>query len=301
MLAFFKTLWDCMFPKMQSTASLVPDVPSDAIVPTSVPNSSTPPAILSHSVTSNSTTVVAPRAPVTGPTIAIMNFSTVVTDAEVQTAMAAAQIQIDRDFAPIWGLSANLVFVPKIKRPDVNAWVMQVLDTSDQAGALGYHTMTNADMPVGKIFCKDDQKYNLSWTVTLTHELLEMLGDPYIDTTVFVQDSDTTGNLIAYENCDPVEDDSLGYLINGVLVTDFVLPAYFESGRAPKSTKFDFKGVLTDPLSIASGGYISIFPVNPTTKGWSQQTGAEGIGPRLASKINRPDTRIDKRTHKFKS
>jgi hypothetical protein len=236
-----------------------------------------------------------PRLPTSGPTIAIMNFSTVLSDSEVQTAIAALQVQIDRDFRPLWGLPANLLFVSNIKRPPINAWVVQVLDSSDVTGALGYHDMTNAGLPVGKVFAKDDKKYGLSWTITLSHEVLEMLGDPYTDTTVFVQDTNTTGLLFAYELCDAVEDDSLGYPINGVMMSDFVTPAYFEAGRLPNSTKFDFRASLTAPLTLTKGGYMSVFAVTPQTTGWSQQTDAKGIAPRLAMKLARCDSRVNRR------
>jgi len=275
------------------------------IISTNAPVETSP---VSNTVISNisdvsnvSNTISVPtRVMTSGPTIAIINLSTTLTDEQVQSGISAAQIQIDRDFSPIWGLPANLIFVSKNDFIPPTAWVLQVLDTSDQSGALGYHTLTNTEMPMGKIFAADDAKYGLSWTVTLTHELLEMLGDPYIDVCVFNQNSNTTGNLVAMENCDPVEDDSMGYLINGILVTDFVLPAFFENNRAPGSTKFDFCGHLTAPFSIGKGGYMSVFPVNPATKGWNQITGAEGIGTRLAAKIKREDSRTLKRAKKFK-
>lgn len=58
------------------------------------------------------------------------------------------------------------------------------------------------------------------WTVTASHELLEMLEDP----TGRIYDR---GRL--REICDPVENRS--YLIGGVRLSDFVTPAWFTSGR----------------------------------------------------------------------
>jgi len=265
----------------------VPGVTSGSTVTGSIPGST--------STNATSTSATSTGMISAGPTIAIMNFSSVLSDTEVRAAIAALQVQIDRDFRPLWGLSANLLFVPSIKRPPINAWVVQMLDTSDVGGALGYHDMTNIGLPVGKVFAKDDKKYGLSWTITLSHEVLEMLGDPYIDTTVFVQDSNTTGMMFAYELCDAVEDDGLGYVINGVRVSNFVTPAYFEAGRLPGSTKFDFRNALTAPLTLAGGGYMSVFAVNPKTTGWSQLTDAKGVAPRLTMKLARHETRINRR------
>ena len=54
-------------------------------------------------------------------------------------------------------------------------------DNPDQAGALGYHEITSQGTPLGKVFAKLDLQSGASWTVTLSHELLEMLADPWIN------------------------------------------------------------------------------------------------------------------------
>jgi hypothetical protein len=117
--------------------------------------------------------------------IVITNASTVLSDEEVQSVVPALQTQVHRDFGPIWGIDADLSFVPKGTQPPAGSWWLVVLDDSDQAGALGYHDVTNDGLPIGKIFAKTDMKYGANWTITLSHELLEMLGDPEINLTVF--------------------------------------------------------------------------------------------------------------------
>jgi hypothetical protein len=108
--------------------------------------------------------------------------------------------------------------------------------------------------------------------VTTSHELLEMLADPNINLTVLVQsDSQTAGTLYAYEVCDACEADNLGYQIGDVLVSDFVLPAWFESFRAPNSTQFDRQGQITAPLGLLPGGYIGAFDISAGS-GWHQVT-----------------------------
>ena len=74
--------------------------------------------------------------------IAVINASTVLTDAQVQPAVSALQIQVHRDFAPVWGVDADLTFVPSGSQPAPGMWWLSILDTSDQAGALGYHDVT---------------------------------------------------------------------------------------------------------------------------------------------------------------
>ncbi len=45
-----------------------------------------------------------------GPTISIQNLSTVVNDIDAAAVVAALQIQLDRDWQPIWGTTATLNF-----------------------------------------------------------------------------------------------------------------------------------------------------------------------------------------------
>jgi hypothetical protein len=114
-------------------------------------------------------------------------------------------------------------------------------------------------------------KAGTSWTVTASHELLEMLADPNVNLTVFVQNSNTAGMLYAYEVCDACEDDSYGYQIDNILLSNFVYPTWFESFRAEGSTQFDRLNKIQSPLGLLSGGYIGVFNVN-SGSGWTQET-----------------------------
>jgi hypothetical protein len=212
-----------------------------------------------------------PHAQLATTQISVINESTVLTDADVTPVIAALQQQVTNDFRPVWGTDAELKIVPQGTQPPAGSWWLVILDDSDQAGALGYHDLTSDGLPMGKIFAASDLKAGTSWTVTASHELLEMLADPNINLTVFVQDANTTGTLYAYEVCDACEDDSFSYQINNIEVSDFVYPAWFESFRAQGSTQFDFRNQIHDPLQLMAGGYIGIFSVTNGT-GWQQQT-----------------------------
>jgi len=212
-----------------------------------------------------------PHAQLATIQISIINESTVLTDAEVIPVVAALQKQVTNDFRPAWGTDAELTMVPKNTQPPTGSWWLVVLDDSDQAGALGYHDLTSEGLPIGKVFAASDLKYGTSWTVTASHELLEMLADPNINLTVFVQNANTTGVLYAYEVCDACEDDSFGYQIDNILVSDFVSPAWFESFRAEGSTQFDRMNKIQSPLQLLTGGYIGVFDVTAGI-GWQQLT-----------------------------
>jgi len=205
------------------------------------------------------------------PTVAILNPSTVLTDAQVQPVVAACAKQVANDFGPAWGVSANVVFVAQGQAVPAGSWQLAVLDDSDQAGALGYHDLTQDGMPFGKVFARTDLQDGLSWSVTISHELLEMLGDPDISLTVFNQAGNTGGVLYAYEACDACEDDQFGYQVDGVLVSDFVTRSWFSTGLPGP---YDFKGYITSSLQILAGGYIGVFDITAGS-GWQQKTNAD--------------------------
>jgi len=209
--------------------------------------------------------------------ISVINESTVLRDAEVVPVISALQKQVTNDFRPAWGIDAELTLIPKTANPPSGSWWLVMLDDSDQAGALGYHDLTADGLPIGKVFAASDLKYGTSWTVTASHELLEMLADPNINLTVFVQNANTTGRLYAYEACDACEDDSLGYTIDNILLSDFVYPAWFEGFRTEGSTQFDRVNRIPSPLQLAAGGYIGVFDVT-AGGGWIQQTAEKHPG-----------------------
>jgi hypothetical protein len=203
--------------------------------------------------------------------VSIINASTVVTDTEAAAVTVALQEQVTRDFVPIWDIAANLTFVPRGHTAAAGSWQLAILDNSDQAGALGYHDITTGGQPLGKIFAKTDLVYGLSWSVTASHELLEMLVDPWVNLSVFDQSTNTAGRMYSYEVCDACEDDSFGYMINTTRVSDFVTPAWFEGWRTQGSTKFDFGGHIRAPFALLTGGYTSYFDVR-NGSGWQQVT-----------------------------
>jgi hypothetical protein len=214
-----------------------------------------------------------PLAHTTTPTIriSVINESTVLTDTDVATVVAALQKQVTEDFFPVWGTNAELHIVARGTPPLNESWWLVLLDDTDQANALGYHDLTSEGLPMGKVFAGSDLKAGTSWTVTASHELLEMLGDPNINLTVFVQNTNTAGVLYAYEVCDASEDDSLAYKIGEVQVSDFVYPAWFESFRTEGSTQFDRMNKMQNPFQLLAGGYIGVFNVS-SGSGWVQKT-----------------------------
>jgi len=219
-------------------------------------------------------------------TVTVINESTLLTDAQVAPVVAALQRQVSEHFFPAWGIDARLEFLSKgAQSSSAYSWQLILLDTSDDAGALGYHDITPRGLPLGKVFVKSDLDSGSSWTVTLSHELLEMLGDPNINLTVLVDNI-----LYAYEACDACEADELGYDIGGVKVSDFVYPAYFESFWGEGETQFDYGKHISAPLQLLPGGYASYLDIT-NGQGWQQKyadaTPSFANRPRVGSRRER--------------
>jgi hypothetical protein len=147
---------------------------------------------------------------------------------------------------PIWGYPAKLYVAEKAK---LGEWQVVFLDDSDAADALGYHDLTKDGQPVSKVFVKSTLGAGQKVSTTASHELLEMMIDPGAQ--MWAQSDN--GVFYAYEMCDAVEDEE--YEIDGVAVSDFLYPSFFESWHKPRSTSFDHLGRVSRPFQTLQNGY----------------------------------------------
>jgi hypothetical protein len=199
------------------------------------------------------------RADRDSPTIVISNRSRV-EDAEARRVVAAIQKQVDRDFFPSWGWRARLVFRGKSSTKPVPRSAMQlILKNASNDGYAGYHVIDG--VPKADVFTHDRHRKRLTdWQPTLSHEVLEMIADPGVN--LYARGYVKWGGhrrvaFVAYEVSDPVQETL--YEIDGVQVSDFVTPEWFEPGRKPGSLKFSFKESVTAPFELADGGYIDAY------------------------------------------
>jgi hypothetical protein len=107
------------------------------------------------------------------------------------------------------------------------------------------------------------------WTLAASHELFEMLVDPFAQTTT--SPADGSGGEWLDEIADPVEDYS--HSVRGVVMSDFVYPAWFQNATGPQ----DAMGWLDD-----SGAGTQQFEFSCPT-GYAQYLdpylGAQAMGP----------------------
>ena len=223
--------------------------------------------------------------------VAVLNATTEMTNDEVAQAVAAVQIQVHRDFAQVWQIDASLEFVPAGQKAPTDSWWVVVLDYSDLGGALGYHDLTSAGLPMGKVFAATDKANGLSWTVTLSHEILEMLVDPNINRTAF-QITPTGSLLHAYEVGDACEADQFAYSIEGQLVSDFLYPAWFYP--LCQRAQFDYRNQIRQPFDLLPGGFSLVYDLTYMT-GWHILVADDlrkdyNVRPRVGSRRERRKT-----------
>jgi len=196
--------------------------------------------------------------------LSFYNQSQAVADSDLQAALPDFQAQVSNDFAPQWGVDAVL---------DIGGggWPITILDypgPNDPPSALGYHYLDQNYTPYGVVFAQYAMDNSVPWTGVASHELLEILGDPLIDSTCFIDNGDGTGWIIAQEVCDPTEQ-LLYYEVGGTTVSDFALPGWFIPGFPGQ---VDFCSAVPGPLQLGSGDYISVDYVEAST-GWQAVTG----------------------------
>lgn len=204
--------------------------------------------------------------------ISIINHTSgKIDDAEVQQVLRAVNRQVREDFAPYWSLGAQLRLEgrsstkpSKLDLADMRGdAVIYLWDGSDVDSALGYHDANNRGIPCGFVFTEISKAAGESWTVTLSHEALELIADPEVNLlSMGPHPADPSRTVFHwYEMCDAVQAET--YEVDGVEVANFVLPLYFTGGDEVGGRN-DFLGRSHNGKTLRSfgvnpGGYIGFF------------------------------------------
>ena len=216
--------------------------------------------------------------------IACINKATVDLGVPFDKLTATLQKCFDEHFLPVWGYPVKLYNTDAPKSSD---WQFVYFDDADTAGALGYHELTHDGQPISKVFVRTTLAVNELVSVTACHELFEMVIDPLANLWAEAPD----GTEYAYEMSDPVEQDT--FLVDGIEMSNFVHPSWFEPFKHPPGTKFDHLGLLKKPFSMTKGGYVIVKNKGKVT----QEYGSKAKEKRFA-KEDRRDHRSEYRKAK---
>lgn len=210
---------------------------------------------------------------------------------------AALQRQVNEHFGlprPVgWGITATVRAASKRWPAKPTEWQLLLLDQPDVAGALGYHDVTSAGMPIMKVFPLLDAQDGVEWSTTASHEILEALADPEL---VWCA-QDPRGIMFAAEVGDPVQSER--YLIDNIAVSNFVTPYYFAPPPdASKAVgKMDHMGTVKAPYEVRPGGYTQYFDLQ---HGWVS-VDTPGVPKGRQDREGRRSRRAEKHRVKAKS
>ena len=193
--------------------------------------------------------------------IAIASRSASVGLADLTTAAAAINLQINRDLMPIWNISATVAALADPDSVPPGVWPVYIVDDTGYDGAAGIH-LTQLNQPYALVDAGP------TWTLTASHECLEMIVDPsgnrLVSAPAIMLDDDRTDMLdhpsakfeYLVEVADPSEDQTNAYYIDGVLVSDFYTPRFFDPAAAG-GVRYSFSGKIMRPRQVLQGGYLS--------------------------------------------
>jgi len=195
-------------------------------------------------------------------------------DADIQRAIRAINVQIERDFFPYWSIGATLRLeghlsnAPSVNNPAASMRgdaILYLEDDSEQGDPFGFHDLHFSGIPFGYVFTDLAAEYGEPWEVTLSHEALELIADAEVNRLVMGPHPEAPdGRLVFhwYEMCDAVQDEQ--YEIDHVPVSNFVLPLYFTVDSEPGSRN-DFLGTVRPDgtrlpsFGINPGGYVGFY------------------------------------------
>ena len=206
--------------------------------------------------------------------VALVCDTPVVDFSQISAVAAALQKQVTRDFGSIWAVDATVGAFDALESVPVDYWPVIVRDDINQPGAAGYHT-DDTGQPFSLV------QADANWALTASHEVLEMLADPFGSRTIAgspppdAPDPVSGFERVVYlvEVCDPCEDAQFAYSANGVTVSDFITPAYYNP-TASAGIRYSFGGNIQGPHTVLDGGYVSFG--NPVDNHWYQTIVREG-------------------------
>ncbi|MBV8868866.1 MAG: hypothetical protein JOY65_05540 [Acetobacteraceae bacterium] len=233
--------------------------------------------------------------------VALVSESERVTPSDLSRVSAALQKQATRDLVQFWDVKGTVDAFPRLEDVPIGYWPIIIMDDIQEPGAAGIHKDDSSGQPFALVTASDRLDV---WSLTTSHEMIEMLVDPSGDRLV-TGDSpkDDQGRVqFLVEACDPSEDAQFAYTVNGILISDFYSVRFFDPVAAP-GVRYSFTGAIQQPRQVLSGGYLSW--VDPASNNWWQETWFDSDQPsfrnlgRLTAGAESFRSQIDRLTAKY--
>ncbi len=213
--------------------------------------------------------------------IAIVSETAAVPLRDVTRVAAAVQKQVLRDFAPIWGIQATIGAFAAREDIPIGYWPILIQDDLDEPFD-GMHRNRNGE-PFGVV------RAGYGWSITVSHEALEMLADPTCARLVSAPSPRRTHERVEFllDICDPCQ--GVSYTVNGLQLCDFVTPNFYDAVESP-GVRYSYTGAVETPRQVLSEGCCTWH--EPSTGEWWQATNEDGelefrlVEPRLPGNMD---------------
>lgn len=183
--------------------------------------------------------------------VAIVSQSAAVPLDMLTPVAAAIQKQVTRDFGPIWNIAATVDAFSGLDQVPIGYWTIVIRDDigSDNEG---FHRKGSDGQPFALV------RPSTNWTINVSHECLEMLADPWGNGRVAGASPKVAQGRVAFlvEVCDPCQNPTYAYLVNGLPLSDFFTPQYFDPVTV-SAVRYSFTGALSAPREVMDGGYLT--------------------------------------------
>ncbi|MDQ6881617.1 MAG: hypothetical protein M3150_05945 [Pseudomonadota bacterium] len=205
--------------------------------------------------------------------VAMVSESKKVPFSKLGRVSAALQKQAIRDLGPVWDINSTVDAFAKLEDVPIGYWPIIIRDDIKTPGAAGVHE-DNSGQPFALVHADD------GWSLTASHELVEMLVDPFGSRLTPGQSPKPGQGRAEFlvEPCDPSEAVEFAYSVNGVSVSDFYTPLYFSTVASP-GERYSHTRAIKTPRQVLRGGYLSWHDV--VSDHWWQQTWFDGTKPKF--------------------
>ncbi len=205
--------------------------------------------------------------------VAVVSETQSISFSDLGRVSAALQKQAIRDLGPVWELQSTVDAFGRLEDVPVGTWPIIIEDNINTPGAAGVHEDQDGQ-PFALVMAED------GWSLTASHELIEMLVDPFGRRLTEGQSPKPGQGRVQFlvEPCDPSEATEFAYVIDGVTISDFYTPKYFAT-VFNSADQYSHTGAITRPRQVLKGGYLSWH--DPVTDHWFQETFFDGNKPKF--------------------
>lgn len=183
--------------------------------------------------------------------VALVSYTTApFPSADLERVATALQRQVTEDVNGTWGVEGIVAPFESFDDVPVGYIPLAIVDQDKLPGREHAFHFAPSGQPLGLV-----GNYK-NWSVLASHELIEILCDPWGNRTAVGRSLRDDQGEVEYlvEVCDPCQKRT--YTVNDVHVSDFVTPRYYDPDD-PGGGPYSWKENITAPLQVLEGGYIT--------------------------------------------